>query len=46
MGQTIKFKCPLGYRLEGLPSMTCQYNGIYWIYLGSLYMNVLKHICM
>ncbi|XP_043463197.1 locomotion-related protein Hikaru genki-like isoform X1 [Leptopilina heterotoma] len=27
MGQTIKFKCPLGYRLEGLPSMTCQYNG-------------------
>ncbi|XP_051163037.1 locomotion-related protein Hikaru genki-like isoform X2 [Leptopilina boulardi] len=27
MGQTVKYECPLGYRLEGMPSMTCQYNG-------------------
>ncbi|XP_033223467.1 locomotion-related protein Hikaru genki [Belonocnema kinseyi] len=27
MGQSAHFECPPGYRLEGVPSMTCQYNG-------------------
>ncbi|XP_025602544.2 locomotion-related protein Hikaru genki isoform X1 [Athalia rosae] len=29
MGQSAMFKCPKGYRLEGAPNITCQYNGVW-----------------
>ncbi|XP_046434137.1 locomotion-related protein Hikaru genki isoform X1 [Neodiprion virginianus] len=29
MGQSATFKCPEGYRLQGAPNITCQYNGLW-----------------